>query len=243
MSKQRNTLRPDPHSHGMAFRDDDHEPQIHSDFSQPVYVDTHRMHWQSSPAAGVWRKRLELIGTDNPRLTTIVRFEPGSHFDKHGHPGGEEFLVLSGVFTDASGNFPVGTYVRNPAGWVHAPWTDEGCELFVKLCQFQAEDNERVVVNPQAAAWRAADHDALSVLPLHAMGDETVSLYELGAGAKAVAMEYPNGAEILVLEGSLEDHNARYTEGSWLRLPSGSRQTLRSEPGCRFYCKTGRLLT
>jgi len=240
MNRDRENLNLDHDAGDAAFKGDDHEPEIHADFSKSLVVDTASMEWQTSPATGVWRKRLELIGTDNPRLTTIVRFEPGSHFDEHGHPGGEEFLVLSGVFSDASGNFPASTYVRNPAGWVHAPWTDEGCELFVKLCQFQAKDKERVVMNTHNASWRTADHDALSVLPLHDFRDETVALYNLDAGTRGVVMDYPGGAEIFVLQGSFEDEMNGYPQGSWLRLPRGSRRVLSSAQGCSFYCKTGR---
>jgi anti-sigma factor ChrR (cupin superfamily) len=239
MNEHRETSHPDHKHRGAAFGEDDRDPEIHADFTRAVVVDTTRMDWQASPAAGVWRKRLELIGSENPRLTTIVRFEPGSRFDEHGHPGGEEFLVLSGAFSDASGDFPAGTYVRNPSGWVHAPWTDKGCELFVKLCQFQSDDKQRVVLDSQApSGWKATGHPGLSRLTLHVHGDEVVALYRVAAGAEAVCLSCPQGAEILLLEGSLEGDAAQYRPGTWLRFPAGTRYVLRSELGCRFYCKT-----
>ncbi len=126
-------------------------------------------------------------------------------------------------------------------GLVHAPWTEQGCELFVKLCQFQSNDKERVIVDTSNAAWRETNHPDLSVLALHSHGDEFVSIYQLAAGAEAVAMNSPRGAEILLLEGSFEEGKKTYPERSWLRLPTGSHQILSSERGCRFYCKTGRL--
>lgn len=241
MSKQSETLDLDPNGSGAAFIDDDREPEINADFSKTVVIDTRLMDWQASPAAGVWRKRLELIGSQNPRLTTIVRFDPGGRFDEHGHPGGEEFLVLSGTFSDASGDFSKGSYVRNPMGWVHAPWTEGGCELFVKLCQFQTDDKKRVVIDSHVSAWQPSNHPGLSVLPLHTHGAEAVSLYRVAAGAQALVMDYPKGAEILLLEGDFEDESQSYAEGSWLRLPPGTEQVLSSKQGCRFYCKTGRL--
>ncbi len=240
MTEHRETLQLDPKAGGTAFSDDDRETEIHADFTRAVVVDTTRMDWQASPAGGVWRKRLELIGREKPRLTTIVRFEPGSRFDEHGHPGGEEFMVLSGTFSDASGDFPAGSYVRNPSGWVHAPWTDKGCELFVKLCQFQPDDRERVIRDTQASPdWQATEQPGLSRLTLHVHGDETVALYQLAASAKAVAMSYPQGAEILLLEGSCADDASQYAAGTWLRFPAGAHQVLRSGQGCRFYCKSG----
>ena len=88
MGARREPLRLDPRAGGAAFGNDDREPQIHADFSRPLAVDTNRMQWQASPAGGIWRKRLELIGREQPRQTSIVRFEPGSRFDEHVRPGG-----------------------------------------------------------------------------------------------------------------------------------------------------------
>ncbi len=242
MGAHRETLRLAPQAGGAAFDQDDREPQIHADFARPLAVDTGRMDWQPSPARGVWRKRLELIGREQPRLTSIVRFEPGSHFDEHGHPGGEEILVLSGTFSDASGDAPAGSYVRNPRGWVHAPWTEAGCELFVKLCQFQPDDHQRVIVNPGGLPWQATEHPSLSAISLHDHGDEKVSLERLAPGAKEIARHYPQGAEYLLLEGELESDGRRYRAGTWLRLPAGTRQVIGSGPaGCLFYCKRGLL--
>ena len=39
----------------------------------------------------------------------------------HVHGGGEEFLVLEGVFQDEHGDFPAGSYVRNPPQSHHTP--------------------------------------------------------------------------------------------------------------------------
>jgi anti-sigma factor ChrR (cupin superfamily) len=240
MGPHRERLRLDPRAGGAAFGDDDREPQIHADFSRPLAVQTGRMEWQPSPASGVWRKRLELIGHAQPRLTSTVRFEPGSRFDQHGHPGGEEILVLSGTFSDASGDFPAGSYLRNPRGWVHAPWTETGCELFVKLCQFQPDDHQRVIIQPGNLAWQASDHRDLSLIPLHTHGDEQVTLERLAPGAQEIALQYPSGAEILLLEGELEADGQRFPLGTWLRLPAGTSQVIGSGPdGCRFYCKRG----
>ena len=168
--------------------------------------------------------------------------QPGSHFAEHGHPGGEEFLVLSGVFSDASGDFPAGHYVHNPQGWVHAPWTDQGCELFVKLCQFQAEDRERVVVDTLAASgWEPIQPAGVSRRMLHAHGEESVALYQMAPGTEGLAMALPLGAELLVLEGRLENGDRRYGPGSWLRFPVGATHRPRSAKGCTLYLKLGGL--
>ena len=57
------------------------------------------MPWVPSPSATVWRRRLALEGpAEAGRVTSIVRYEPNSQFHEHGHPDGEEILVLEGAW-------------------------------------------------------------------------------------------------------------------------------------------------
>ena len=48
------------------------------------------------------------------RASSIVTFESGSKFDNHIHDNGEEIFVLEGIFSDQYGDYPEGTYIRNP---------------------------------------------------------------------------------------------------------------------------------
>ena len=106
--------------------------QINADLSQFVVVQTNNMAWQESPAPGVWRKRLELLGeAQTEHVTSLVRFDPGARFPDHSHPGGEEILVLDGVLSDETRNYPAGSYVLNPEGTYHAPWSKDGCTISV----------------------------------------------------------------------------------------------------------------
>lgn len=66
------------------------------------------------------------------RATSLVRYQPGSHFSAHEHGGGEEILVLDGVFEDEHGYYPAGSYLRNPPGSRHTPGSTEGCVIFVR---------------------------------------------------------------------------------------------------------------
>lgn len=233
----------DPGAKVAAYTDDDREHAVNPDFSQRIVVDTQRLAWQPSPEQGVERKRLELIGDDNTRLTTLVRFAPGSRFEPHGHDGGEEFLVLKGTFSDKSGDFQAGVYVRNPTGWVHGPWSDEGCELFVKLRQHHPEDKERVVIDTRRADWPQSDNRGLTILPLHRHGDESIDLCQLTSGAQLGTQIYPGGAELLIIEGEFTDEIGVYPTGTWLRLPTGTKHAPRSDGGCLFYLKTGHFPT
>lgn len=112
---------------------------INGDLSRRVSVDTERLPWTPSPSGSVWRKRVHRVGpAESGQVTSIVRYEAGSRFPAHDHPEGEEILVLDGVFSDDHGDWPAGTYLLNPEGFRHAPFSREGCVLFVKLRQLHA---------------------------------------------------------------------------------------------------------
>jgi anti-sigma factor ChrR (cupin superfamily) len=89
--------------------------ELNADFTKRAVVHGAMMPWQASPIPGVERRMLDRVGDEVARATTIVRYAPNSQFSPHTHGGGEEFLVLEGVFQDEHGDYPVGTYVRNPA--------------------------------------------------------------------------------------------------------------------------------
>lgn len=224
-----------------AFINDDRDKEINADFSVAVVVDTARLDWQSSPAIGVKRKRLELVGKNEPRLTTLVKFLPGSSFKRHGHDGGEEFLVLSGVFSDASGDYGAGCYVRNPPGSFHAPFTDQGCTILVKLRQFHPVDRKQLVIDTRAntTRWSPAGEPGVLKLQLHDILKEQVSLYRIYAQCWIAPKCYSEGVEIFVCEGSITVSGMNYPEGSWLRYPAGSKFKIKSPDGARIYMKQG----
>ena len=100
---------------------------INGDLTARVVVDTTRMPWTPSPSGTVWRKRVHLVGpAEAGQVTSIVRYEPDSTFHAHDHPDGEEILVLDGVFSDEHGDWPAGTYLLNPQGFRHAPFSRHG---------------------------------------------------------------------------------------------------------------------
>lgn len=225
----------------LAYRDDDREDPVNPDFTRPVRVRSADLAWQATPEPGVVRKRLELVGEGKPRLTTLVRFAPGSRFAEHGHDGGEEFLVLDGTFSDHTGDFHAGSYVRNPVGFRHAPYTDPGCMLFVKLRQHRTGDRQRVITDTAAARWPGADLQGHALLDLHRYGGERVRLCRLERGANPLDLTDPGGMEVLVIAGQIEDAEGTWEPGSWLRLPPAFEWWVRSPSGGCFYLKTGHL--
>ena len=84
--------------------------ELNADFKKRVVVHSEQLEWSASPIPGVDRRMLDRIGGEVARATTLVRYAPGSKFSEHTHTGGEEFIVLDGVFQDEHGDFPEGTY-------------------------------------------------------------------------------------------------------------------------------------
>src|SRR4029077_70981 len=113
---------------------------LNADFSTRVVLRPDELTWIPSPMSGGERKMLDRVGDEVARATSIVRYAPESRFSAHTHGGGEEFLVLEGVFQDEHGDYPAGSYVRNPPTSRHTPGSAPGCVLFVKLWQFDPED-------------------------------------------------------------------------------------------------------
>lgn len=213
---------------------------INGDLSVRAAADTESMEWTPSPSGTVWRKRVHLVGApESGQVTSIVRYEPESSFPAHDHPEGEEILVLDGVFSDEHGDWPAGTYLLNPEGFRHAPYSKEGCLLFVKLRQFPGRDRQHVVIDTTKADWQPGADPGISLIPLYAQRGyaDTMRLERWQPGTDPGVVSYEHGAELFVLEGSLRDDEGEYGQGSWLRLPEGASHHPRSERGCTLYLK------
>ena len=221
---------------------DDARTLLRADFSTRVVVATRNAPWIASPQRGVDRCMLDRIGGEVARATSLVRYAPASAFPSHPHEAGEEFLVLDGVFSDEHGDYPTGTYVRNPPGSAHSPRTDGGCTIFVKLRQMHPDERRHVVVNTADAAW-SSESSGRSRLQLFraADGSEDVALERLAPGARIAPYVCRGGEEILVLSGTLTDELGEHGPGVWLRNPDGFRNALASRDGCTYWVKRGHL--
>lgn len=216
--------------------------KLNADFEERVVIRPEDYTWVDSPASGVQRMMLDRIGDEVARATTIVRFAPNSQFDAHTHGGGEEFLVLEGVFSDEHADYGPGTYVRNPIGTAHRPHIGpEGATILVKLHQFDDSDTEQKVIDTRAAEFLPGSAPGLTVLPLHSVPSENVALVRWAPGTRFNTHRHWGGEEIFVLEGTFQDEHGDYPAGSWLRSPHLSEHTPFSEEGCLIYVKTGHL--
>lgn len=212
---------------------------LNLDFDQPMMIDTSAMPWDASPAAGVERRRLERACRESGHATSIVRYAPGSRFSAHTHTGGEEFLVLDGVFSDEKGDYPTGTYVRNPPGSSHAPSSRDGCIIFVKLCQMQAAEVEHTVIRPDALAWQTSSAAGIDIKPLFDDAAESVFLQRVPA-MPFVWQPAGGHLEVLLLSGRLRIGDALFGPQAWLRWPAGSAVSAVALEPCVFWCKQHR---
>jgi anti-sigma factor ChrR (cupin superfamily) len=221
------------------------QSSIHGDLGVRVAVDTAAMPWSASPSPTVWRKRLHRVGpVEAGQVTSIVRYDRDSAFPAHGHPDGEEILVLEGVFSDEHGDWPAGAYLTNPEGFRHAPFSRDGCVLFVKLRQFPGADRRHVAVDTHRLRWAPGELPGIEIKPLYAQAGypDSTRLERWAPGTTPAGLIHAGGAEILVLDGRLEDELGSHVSGAWLRLPPGASHAAHTDEGCVVYVKRGGLL-
>lgn len=215
--------------------------QLHADLSRSATVDSEALDWVASPMAGVERRMLERDGGEVARATSVVRYAPGSSFAQHTHGAGEEFLVLQGVFSDETGDFPQGFYVRNPPGSRHAPSSAPGAVILVKLRQMPAAETQPLRLDTRdPALWQDRGVEGQEAV-LFAAPWEHVTMLRLPRGYQGGAETYAGGVELFVVAGDLAIAGTRHGTGTWLRRPAGSTLALASHGGALLYRKTGHL--
>ena len=213
---------------------------LHLDFDQAVKIETANSEWLASPMPGVWRKPLARSEEHLGHVTSIVKYEAGSAFSPHQHPLGEEIFVLEGVFSDERGDYPKGSYLRNPPGSEHSPFSKEGCVIYVKLNQFDTRDLHSVNIDTHSTPWRQGI-GGLQVMPLHEFEHEHVALVKWPAHEVFQPHRHFGGEEILVLEGEFKDEHGSYPKHTWLRSPHMSQHHPFVEEETTILVKTGHL--
>lgn len=192
--------------------------------------------------AGVDRRRLDRVGANDERVTTVVRYAPGSHFSPHTHDTGEEFVVLDGVFQDDYGHWPAGSYVRNPPTSRHQPGSEPGCVIMVKLGQFQADDRTFVHIDTNKIdSVPDRNRQGVRVTPLYKDQYENVRVEHWDADT-TIELITDGGAELFVLNGSFKESSDELVKNSWLRLPLNYKASFQAgADGAKVWIKTGHL--
>lgn len=216
--------------------------KINANFTTPIALHTGQIAWQASPMAGVERRMLDRVGDEVARATSIVRYAPGSHFSPHIHEGGEEFIVLEGVFQDEHGDYPAGYYIRNPPTTRHTPSSQQGCTIFVKLWQFDLDDRDEVKINMNSLTLMDdPEYPSMQSALLFKDDRETVML-QYWRGGHDLTIDVDGGGEILILDGSITENGEEFLRHDWLRIPvNGTMNARAGKQGARIWIKTGHL--
>ena len=213
--------------------------ELNAEFNERVVIHSDQLEWNASPMPGVERRMLDRIGGEVARATSIVRYAPKSEFSPHTHTGGEEFIVLQGVFQDEHGDYPDGTYVRKPPTTAHTPRSELGCIIFVKLWQFDMDDRDQFRKN--MADELGAPLNGVATAVLHRDEFEIVTYSHIDAGATYNNTDV-GGIEMLVIGGSVVNNGETLGKGAWLRLPEGSLlHVTANNDGAKIWIKTGHL--
>lgn len=225
------------------------DTNINLDFSKLNIIETDKMEWNPSPLPGVDRRRLEREEAEAGRATSIVRYAPGSSFSSHTHGGGEEYFVLNGTFSDQSGDYGKGYYVRNPPGSSHAPNSKDGCTIFVKLSQMLPEGEPQVNMDTSKTSWLQGENTNHTYMTLFKNDRELVQLEKLSASSKLEIDTSDTRIEILILGGSLTLESQQEIEDmpglgpsilekhTWIRLPQNCKSLIKTKDGCSFWSK------
>lgn len=214
---------------------------INADRRQTALVDGAALPWMPSPSAGVERRMLERVGNEVALATSIVRYAPGSRFPTHRHDLGEEFLVLAGTFSDENGDYGPGSYVRNPAGSSHAPHSRDGCIIFVKLRQMEADEPEQLRVHVADRRWRDEPQRGVRSAMLYANSRIEVRLLGLDPGAQLSHRDVIGGEEMLVVEGDVALADRRLRPWSWHRSADARQPGLHAFEPTLLWVKRGHL--
>lgn len=217
--------------------------RINADFQQRIVIKPNDYQWVQSPMKGVERMMLDRIGDEVARATSLVRYAPFSEFSPHLHSGGEEFIVLDGVFADEHQDYPKGSYVRNPIGTSHTPKIGkDGAVILVKLHQFDPSDKDQKIIHTPTQHWHQGVIDGLTVMPLHDFERESIALVKWAPHTQFNSHQHWGGEEIFVLEGTFYDEHGTYPKGTWIRSPHLSRHNpFTKQDGALIYVKTGHL--
>jgi hypothetical protein len=212
--------------------------ELNADFTKRAVVHGATMPWQASPIPGIERRMLDRVGDEVARATSVVRYAPGSQFSAHVHGGGEEFLVLEGVFQDEHGDYPIGTYVRNPPTSGHTTGSATGCVILVKLWQFDPSDRTQLVIETaQQPCTTDSSRLGVGILPLFADAREVVQL-EYWQPDTEINLLISSGLEVFVIQGCLSEGDEDFECYSWLRLPAQSRLLAKAgTKGCQVWLK------
>lgn len=209
---------------------------LNMDRQQAAHVIFSSEDWSPSPVVGVDRVRFERAGEESGWATSVVRYAAESQFHEHSHPRGEEIFILDGIFSDEQGDYPAGTYIRNPDPSPHSPSSRDGCVLFVRLCQMKPEQDAQITLNTNNLAWQSHEK-GYEMKHLYQDGFETI---EVQRHARDTTFSFTDG-DLLIVSGKLSMDGTEFPPYSWIRAPRTQSITVAGNEAAIILVKKGHL--
>jgi quercetin dioxygenase-like cupin family protein len=216
-------------------------PDVNTDVSVAVAIDSAARQWEASPSRTVWRKSFYRMGGETGPVTSLVRYDAQSSFARHEHPGGEEIFVLEGTFSDEHGDYPAGFFLLNPPGFAHSPRSAPGCKLFVHLRQYDGPGRQRIELDTNSMVWTPSGRAGISRRQLFGeeAGPESIRLEQWAPGTNVTLGRGAGVIEVFVLSGALTSPLGVHRLEAWVRAPGRSAGLDFSSPaGCILYIRT-----
>lgn len=105
--------------------------QMDDDDQEQLAKDTNAGSWRPGRSAGSEKQHLHEYRQES---VALFRWSPHTAIEPHRHAGGQEVFVIEGSYSDEFGEYPAGTWIRNPPGTRHAPVAGPGgALLYVKV--------------------------------------------------------------------------------------------------------------
>jgi len=215
---------------------------IASDIQKRVIINTETLDWDPTIAQNITQKTLETNNNDGyEQITSLVRYSAGAIYLPHCHPNGEEIFVLEGTLYDERGDFPSGSYIRNPPGSYHQPYSKHGCLIFIKVEQMTLNETKHLHVKTYSEDWKTDILSNTDLINLYTNHDEKVDLvrYLPSESPNKISSQDDVCVELFVLYGVLNHQDEFYPKNTWIKKNGDSFQGLFSRSGCTIYRKTG----
>jgi hypothetical protein len=181
---------------------------------------------------------LEQTAQHPPRITSLCRLAKGQSLTLHKNTGSIEALVLAGACNNKQAQYERGSYLRFPVA-VDLQSKD-GCLLFVKQNQFlEGDDGQRHILIYDEQNWMPGPTDEMLIKPLHVFGGESIMVLRWKQACEFRPNLNPNGEEILVLDGLLQNRDHLYRPLSWIRNPVPDWRDWHGSTDTYLYYKSG----
>lgn len=202
--------------------------ELNSNFSNPVVVVTTPQ--QADPL-------VVLEHADSPlRTTTIQRLDSQQQF--HTSTGGVEILVLEGECSDHRQLYSRSDYLRCSTSITLS--ADTHCVLFVKAHQFRSGDEGNRTIDTNAGHhWLPGPVEGISICPLHVFDSESIMLLRWDSACEFKPKLDPQGEELLVISGLLQNRDQLFKPYTWIRNPIEDWRSWHGSTGTLVYYKSG----